>query len=157
TMLRLPLTNRLRRACLLVLLAAVPCLATARWLGLPAATLPLKSAVIEEATPDCDVAPVDPNPGQQRQRIMARLGGSSWHAAGFKGQGVTIAVLDSGFRGYREHLGKSLPAHVTMKSFRGDGDLEAKPSQHGILCAEVLHALAPEAELLLANWDPNRP
>src|SRR5207237_685452 len=36
-------------------------------------------------------------------------------------------------------------------------NLEAKNSAHGILCAEVVHALAPEAELLLANWDADRP
>jgi subtilisin family serine protease len=44
---------------------------------------------------------------------------------------------------------------VTLRSFRKDGDLEARASQHGILCGEVLHTLAPEAELLLANWEPN--
>src|SRR5262249_11422307 len=37
------------------------------------------------------------------------------------------------------------------------GDLEGKDSQHGILCGEVIHALAPEAELLLANWEPDQP
>jgi subtilisin family serine protease len=30
-------------------------------------------------------------------------------------------------------------------------------SQHGILCAEIIHRLAPEAELLLANWEPEEP
>ena len=38
-----------------------------------------------------------------------------------------------------------------------DGNLEARDSQHGILCAEVLHTIAPDAELLFANWDPDRP
>jgi subtilisin family serine protease len=70
---------------------------------------------------------------------------------------VKVAILDSGFRGYREQLGKVLPRNVRVKSFRTDGDLEARPSQHGILCAEVVHAIAPEAELLLANWEPNDP
>src|SRR5262249_11917243 len=50
-----------------------------------------------------------------------------------------------------------LPEHVTIRSFRQDGNLEAKDSQHGILCAEVVHAVAPEAELLLTNWEPDRP
>src|SRR5262249_38624940 len=43
------------------------------------------------------------------------------------------------------------------RSFRADGNLEAKDSQHGILCGEVVHAFAPEAELLFANWEPDRP
>src|SRR5262249_40822677 len=51
----------------------------------------------------------------------------------------------------------ALPAHVTVRSFRKDGNMEARDSQHGVLCGEVIHALAPEAELLLANWENDRP
>jgi subtilisin family serine protease len=70
---------------------------------------------------------------------------------------VTIAVLDSGFRGYRAHLGQALPAQVVARSFRADGNLEARDSQHGIWCAAVLHTLAPDAKLLLANWEDDQP
>ncbi|HEV3082651.1 MAG TPA: S8 family serine peptidase [Gemmataceae bacterium] len=70
---------------------------------------------------------------------------------------MKVAILDSGFRGYRAHLGKALPDRVLVQSFRADGNLEAKDSQHGILCGEVVHALAPEANLLFANWDPDKP
>src|SRR5581483_9747219 len=52
-------------------------------------------------------------------------------------------------------LGKALPAKVSVHSFRKDGNLEARDSQHGILCGEVIHTLAPDAELLFANWDPD--
>src|SRR5262249_54023002 len=96
-------------------------------------------------------------PARERQQILARLGVERWHTAGHLGQGVKIAILDSGFRGYRAHLGTALPRNVVVRSFRDDGNLEARDSQHGILCAEVLHALAPRAELLLANWEPDRP
>jgi subtilisin family serine protease len=109
-----------------------------------------------DATPDCGNLPPDPHPALQRAKRLARLGVDQWHAAGVRGRGLKIAVLDSGFRGYRDHLGKALPAQVLTRSFRTDGNLEAKNSQHGILCAEVLHSLAPDAELLLANWDPER-
>jgi hypothetical protein len=93
----------------------------------------------------------------QRVKHLAMLGVDRWQAAGYRGQGVKIAVLDTGFRGYRSHLGKALPAHVSVHSFRDDGNLEAKDSQHGILCGEVIHALAPDAQLLFANWDLPRP
>jgi hypothetical protein len=109
------------------------------------------------STPDCGTLPDEPFPALQRARRLARLGVDRWHRQGWRGQGVKIAILDSGFRGYRAHLGQALPARVTARSFRTDGNLEAKDSQHGILCGEVLHALAPDAELLLANWDPDRP
>jgi subtilisin family serine protease len=65
-----------------------------------------------------------------------------------------VAVLDTGFRGWKDHLGKDLPAHVAARSFRADGNLEFRDSQHGILCGEVVHTLAPDAELLFANWEP---
>lgn len=112
---------------------------------------------LEEATPDSDMTAAEPLPANQRERLLARLGVERWHKAGFTGKGVKIAVLDTGFRGYRDHLGKALPPQVSARSFRPDGDLEAKSSQHGILCCEVVHTLAPEAEILVANWDTNNP
>ncbi|MFQ3649707.1 MAG: S8 family serine peptidase [Gemmataceae bacterium] len=80
-----------------------------------------------------------------------------WHHLSQRGQGITVAILDSGWKGWREARGKVLPATVEARSFRADGDLEARESVHGILCAEVVHALAPEARLLLANWEPDVP
>jgi subtilisin family serine protease len=85
------------------------------------------------------------------------LGISTWHAAGFRGQGVKVAILDTGFQGYRKALGTALPDHIRVKSFRRDGNLEARDSQHGILCGEVIHRLAPDAELLFVNWEPDDP
>lgn len=94
---------------------------------------------------------------QERARQLARLGVGSWHEAGWRGQGLKVAILDSGFRGYRKFLGKALPESVEVQSFREDRNFESKDSQHGILCGEVIHALAPEAQLLLANWEPDDP
>jgi hypothetical protein len=94
---------------------------------------------------------------KKRQDHLERLAVPSWHEAGFLGQGMTIVVLDSGFRNYRAYLGKGLPSEVQARSFRKDGNLEARPSQHGILCGEILHALVPRAKLLLANWEPDHP
>jgi subtilisin family serine protease len=91
------------------------------------------------------------------EKALARLGVPAWHAAGYRGKGLKIAVLDSGFRGYKAALGTALPAIVKTRSFRPDGNLEAKNSQHGILCAEVIHHIAPQAELLFANWEQDQP
>jgi subtilisin family serine protease len=87
----------------------------------------------------------------------AWLGVDAWHAKGLTGRDITVAVLDSGFRGFRGHLGKALPKQVRARSFRIDGNLEAKDSPHGLLCAEIVHTLAPDAELLFANWEPDCP
>jgi subtilisin family serine protease len=94
---------------------------------------------------------------ESQQLHLSRLGALGWHQKEIRGQGVKVAILDSGFRGYRDLLGTVLPAKVTVRSFREDGDLEARASQHGLMCAEVLHAVAPDAELLLANWEPDQP
>src|SRR5262249_1986072 len=111
---------------------------------------------VQESTTDSAFILPFANPAQQRRQHLAGLGVDRWHAAGYRGRGIKVAILDTGFRGYREHLGQAVPEHVTVRSFRADGNLEAKDSQHGILCGEVVHALAPEAELLLANWEPDR-
>ncbi len=106
---------------------------------------------------DPDPTRADPFLLAQRTRLLGRLGVPGWHQAGSRGQGVKVAILDTGFRGYRAQLGRALPPRVTARSFRADGNLEARDSQHGILCGEVVHALAPDADLLFANWEPDRP
>jgi subtilisin family serine protease len=94
---------------------------------------------------------------QDRAAHLLALGIPAWHQAGYRGQGITIAVLDSGFRDYHAYLAWTLPADVLTHSFRTDRNLEAKQSQHGLLCGEVIHALAPDAKLLFANWDGDHP
>lgn len=88
---------------------------------------------------------------------LERLGVNAWHSKGITGKGITVAILDNGFRGYRRHLGKALSSDVQSRSFRNDGNLEARDSIHGLLCAEVIHTIAPDARLLLANWEPDDP
>src|SRR5436305_963540 len=56
---------------------------------------------------------------------LARLGVDQWHKAGLRGRGVKVLVLDYGFPGYRDLLGKTLPREVTAQSFRDDGNLRA--------------------------------
>ncbi len=116
-----------------------------------------RGPTVEQATPDCGQPAALQAPAWQRAQHLARLGVDRWHQAGFRGQGIKVAILDSGFRGYRAFLGQGLPAKVTARSFRRDGNLEARDSQHGILCAEIVHALAPDAELVLANWEAEEP
>jgi len=111
--------------------------------------------------PSIDGRPLDPEAvalasiHRDQANHLAFLGVDRWQLTGYRGQGIKIAILDTGFRGYHDYLGKTLPARVVTHCFRDDGDFEGKNSQHGILCAEVVHALAPEAELLLTTWEPD--
>src|SRR5262249_15379510 len=69
----------------------------------------LPSVLAGDATPDSATHPPEPHPALQRIKHLARLGVDRWHSARHRGYGVKIAVLDSGFRGFRHHLGKALP------------------------------------------------
>lgn len=79
------------------------------------------------------------------------IGAERWHRAGFSGHGVRVAVLDAGFAGYEAALGETLPPRVTARSFRADGSL-AGGTDHGLRAAEVVHDIAPRAELYLVNF-----
>lgn len=89
--------------------------------------------------------------------VVAALAGFAPAGPDGLGQGVTVAILDAGFRGWHDGVGAALPPDVVVRSFRDDGNLEARDSRHGIRCAAVIHAMAPRAKLLLANWEPDRP
>ncbi len=78
-----------------------------------------------------------------------------WHRGGWFGQGLKIAVLDSSFSGYKDLLGIELPETVTTRSFDSAG-LEQGDNRHGTAVAEIVHDVAPEAELLLVNAGPGR-
>ena len=70
------------------------------------------------------------------------------HEAGVKGQGVKVAIIDDGFAGARDLAGGDLPATLRYHDFTGQG-IYAGESVHGTGCAEIVHDVAPEAELWL--------
>jgi subtilisin family serine protease len=95
-----------------------------------------------------------PDTADDRAKLLSRLGADRWHQAGDRGRGVKVLVIDSGFRGWRGYLGAALPSTVLARAFRADASLETRDSLHGVRCGEVIHSLAPEAELIFANWEP---
>lgn len=78
-------------------------------------------------------------------------GADKWHAAGFTGKGIKIGIIDGGFKGYKALLGKELPQNLTVKAFTEDGAVEA--GEHGTGVAEIVHAMAPDAELIICAID----
>jgi hypothetical protein len=65
---------------------------------------------------------------------------------------IRVGVLDSGFEGYQGLLGRELPASVTVRSFHPQG-IGGGGEVHGTACAEIVHDMAPDADLYLANFD----
>jgi len=84
---------------------------------------------------------------------VALVNADDWHAAGITGSGVKLAVLDLGFQGYTGLLGTELPASVTVQSFRADGDITGGGEVHGTAVAEIVHEMAPGAQLYLVNFE----
>lgn len=79
------------------------------------------------------------------------VGADGWLDGGLTGRGVKVAVLDTGFAGYEQALGATLPKTVTVRSFRPNEDV-AGAGDHGRRAAEIVHSLAPGAQLYLVAF-----
>jgi subtilisin family serine protease len=73
-----------------------------------------------------------------------------WHSAGITGEGLRVAVLDMGFDGYESLLGEELPDEVAFEEF---GWFYDEMGVHGTACAEIVHEVAPGADLVFAMYD----
>jgi pSer/pThr/pTyr-binding forkhead associated (FHA) protein/subtilisin family serine protease len=80
-------------------------------------------------------------------------GAEEWHAAGFTGQSIRVGILDLGFDGYRSLLGTELPESVVSASFIYGKEPDESGEVHGTACAEIVHEMAPDAELYFAAYD----
>jgi hypothetical protein len=79
-------------------------------------------------------------------------GALTWQQEGYSGQGIRVAVIDIGFEGLTAALSAGELAHVVFtRDYTGDG-LEVG-NIHGTACAEIVHDMAPAAELLLMKID----
>jgi len=79
------------------------------------------------------------------------INADDWQAAGLTGSGVKVAVLDAGFSGYSSLLGSELPSSVITQSFRADHDITGGGVVHGTAVAEIVHDVAPGAQMYLVN------
>ena len=77
-----------------------------------------------------------------------RIGALANHSAGVKGQGVKVAIIDGGFKGVDQLVGQDMPTSGWYHDYTGEG-IYAGEIVHGTACAEIIHDVAPEAELYL--------
>ncbi|MEI7761564.1 MAG: S8 family serine peptidase, partial [Thermoleophilia bacterium] len=115
----------------------------------PAASL---SALARDAAVELVRQPARPVPqvlvtGEE----VATLNAAGFTASGLRGAGVKVGIIDLGFQGYAALLGTELPASVTTSDFCG-GNL-ATADQHGTAVAEIVHEVAPDAQLYLICID----
>jgi len=78
-------------------------------------------------------------------------GADVWHNTGLDGSGVKVAIVDVGFAGYSSLLGTALPVAVTTHDDCG-GNFPGG-TDHGTAVAEVVHQMAPGAQLDLICVD----
>lgn len=79
---------------------------------------------------------------------VSLTGAAIFHSFGYRGAGIKVAVIDVGFKGLTQAKANGdLPSDVITHDFSGRG-LETQ-YKHGTACAEIIHDMAPEAELHL--------
>ncbi|MCY3691403.1 MAG: S8 family serine peptidase, partial [Chloroflexi bacterium] len=88
----------------------------------------------------------------------------AWHRMGYRGQGVKVGVIDTGFQGFSELQGSELPPNVTARCyFSGPFEPSARLEDceqafcpnpacvHGTAVSDTVVDVAPEVELYIAN------
>ena len=91
--------------------------------------------------------PYRPHVQQTFSEGLALIRALENHAAGAKGQGVKVAIIDGGFKG-ADKLLRDLPIRRWYRDYTRTG-IYAGTDAHGTACAEIIHDVAPEAELYL--------
>jgi subtilisin family serine protease len=95
--------------------------------------------------------PLRPVPEAVRGEGVATTGAAAWHAAGLRGAGARVAVVDLGFGGWRRSRANGdLPASTSAVSFCPSGALDGPSAyDHGTAVAEIVAEMAPSARLFL--------
>ncbi len=86
-------------------------------------------------------------PCEVTTEALGLINADEWLGAGLDGAGVKVGVLDGGFAGYSGLRGTELPSSVSTYFPTGVGT-----STHGTACAELIHDIAPAADLYFATF-----
>ena len=109
------------------------------------------------------IIPPHPDQGTIVSGGVAAHGVSSWHAAGYKGSGVKIGVIDLSFKGFAGLMGSELPATVNASCHTGMGsftsnlsdciytDVPERARKHGTAVTEALFDIAPQADYYISD------
>ena len=109
------------------------------------------------------IIPPQPDQGTIVSGGVAAHGVPSWHAAGYKGRGVKIGVIDASFEGFAGLMGSELPATVNARCHTFIGNFTSNLSDcvsssspqgtrlHGAAVTEALFDIAPQADYYIAD------
>jgi len=93
--------------------------------------------------------PLIPHTHDIESQGTSLIGATIANSRGLRGKGIKVGVIDLGFKNYASLLGTELPTSVTTKVMGTNADFTS--NIHGTACAEIVHDVAPEAELFLVN------
>lgn len=129
----------------------------------PPALLPTASELTGVRRVDTVIPPEPQSLGDVVSQGVELHQADAWHRMGYRGQGVKVGVIDSGFQGFSQLQGSELPRSVTARCYFEDrapssrlADCEQAPCAevacvHGTAVAETVVDVAPEVELYIAN------
>ena len=76
----------------------------------------------------------------------------AWYAKNFTGKNVKVAIIDGGFEGLAQRqVEGELPQNVVTADYCGGHFADA--TEHGTGVAEIVHEMAPDAQLVLICFD----
>lgn len=102
------------------------------------------------------IIPPQPNQSAVVSEGAAAHGAPAWHAAGYKGEGVKIGVLDD-FEGFSSLMGSELPESVEARCYTNIGESASNladcetGNEHGTALTEILYDIAPDATYYISN------
>ena len=108
---------------------------------------------------------ITPEPEQSSGRVVSQgvalHHADAWHLMGYRGQGVKVGIIDSGFEKFRELQGNGeLPGNVIARCYPPRDSQEPVSSSladcevdtgHGTAVAETIIDVAPEVQLYIAH------
>ncbi|MCX6021782.1 MAG: S8 family serine peptidase, partial [Chloroflexi bacterium] len=117
------------------------------------AIVPLRNLAALAANPDVRYVrlPLQPLAQEILSEGRASLGPEPWDQLGIRGRGAKVGIVDLGFAGADTLVARELPGYVTARSFRDDQDLSGAGNDHGTAVAEIVHDMAPDAQLYLVR------
>ena len=86
---------------------------------------------------------------------LTGIGAPEWHDADHKGMGTLVAIIDLGFSGWDSLPDGELPVDIQTLAFDDDGVLDVA-TDHGTQMAEIVHDVAPEADLVFLTFNDDR-
>ncbi|MGH2931365.1 MAG: S8 family serine peptidase [Gaiellaceae bacterium] len=94
--------------------------------------------------------PIRAVPEAVRGEGVAATGALTWHRSGLRGAGAKVAVIDLGFRGWRDsRRNGDLPASTVAVDFCSGGLDGPIAVNHGTAVAEIVAEMAPAASIYL--------